>query len=228
MKTVIGIDEAGVGPILGPLIVSGVKVFMQHVQDLEDLGVMDSKKYGSNSESRKKREKIFFLSKGYIIDSCVQEITPKMLDTNNMYELEFKAWLRILDGLDWQNTDIIYLAQLGQTKLDTVIEFFCKNQKDFQKDLFLKKVIYEKNADEKYIPVSLASILAKNTRDFKIQEICNNLGCEYISGYPNKNTAKFLNNYFLQHSKLPAHIRKNRNWLPLQDLIQKELVNNSV
>lgn len=51
---ICGIDEAGRGPVLGSLVVAGLKCSKNEEKQLAELGVRDSKKL-----SRKKREELY-------------------------------------------------------------------------------------------------------------------------------------------------------------------------
>ena len=81
-KHVVGIDEAGRGPIAGPLVVAGA-VF--------DIGYANSEIYDSKALSEKKREKLFSLilreARCYKIKIC----TPEEIDTLNIYRATQKA-----------------------------------------------------------------------------------------------------------------------------------------
>ena len=56
----VGIDEAGRGPVLGPLIIAGVKIHKENIPILSDLGVKDSKKL-----TPRKREELMEKIKSY-------------------------------------------------------------------------------------------------------------------------------------------------------------------
>ncbi|MFA5878921.1 MAG: hypothetical protein WC860_01965 [Candidatus Margulisiibacteriota bacterium] len=213
----IGLDEAGVGPVMGPMIVSGVLVEKTNLANLQCIGVKDSKKFSSLEQ----REKILKLSLPYLEKSATFEIFPEDLDNGNWIDLEIKVIAQILKELVWQDAEIIYIPQIGQLKFVNLISKLAIYNPEYQTQFFIDKVIYEVDADSKFLPVSLASMIAKTTRDQKMKELCKNLGEPYISGYPNKKTAIFLENYFLKHNALPRGIRKKRKWAPLQNLIME-------
>ena len=69
-------------------------------------------------------------------------------------------------------------------------------------------------ADQKYIIVSAASIIAKTTRDFEIEKIKEKIGIDFNSGYPSdKKTQEFLKKY---HNKFPEIFRKS--WVSYKNI----------
>jgi len=211
----IGIDEAGVGPVLGPMIVSGVLVHKASLPELQAMGVKDSKKFSSLAA----REKTLAKAVPFCLKAATFEISAAELDNGNWIDLEIAKIAAILQELTWLKAGIIYIPQIGKMKQSTLISKLAEFNRDFLTDAFTKKVIYEVDADSKFLPVSLASMFAKTARDQKIVALCQELNEPYISGYPNKKTAAFLKNYFHKHKKLPHGVRRNRNWAPLRELL---------
>lgn len=218
----LGIDEAGLGAVFGPLVVGAVVLEKRSLIELKKLGVKDSKLFGSTPLSREKRKEVLRKVSFLIKNSTYRIIPPEELEKKNMYELQTQAIANILEELNWKTAKTIYIAQLGQLKR----EKFLKKIENFKETLafqeLTKKVVYEKNADSKYLAVALASIIAKTIRDEEVLKLCKKLGKDYISGYPNQKTEEFLSAYFEKHKRLPPGIRRNRKWPPLEALIQKE------
>jgi len=72
------------------------------------------------------------------------------------------------------------------------------------------RIISEHHADEKYPVVSAASIIAKVTRDQRIDEIRKMHG-EFGSGYPSDpRTIHFLRDWFRRNGSFPDFVR--RSW----------------
>jgi len=72
------------------------------------------------------------------------------------------------------------------------------------------RIVSEHHADEKYPVVSAASIIAKVTRDQKIDEI-RKLHGEFGSGYPSDpRTIHFLRDWFMRNRSFPDFVR--RSW----------------
>ncbi len=209
----LGIDEAGIGPVFGPLIVSGVLVDTSCLTDLIRMGVKDSKKFGSGLAAHRKRIKTWKCSQHHIIRQQQVIITAEDLDAGSMYDLHLKAVRKILNSLLWTRVSKVYIEQLGGLGRSG---FFSRL------GFWHSGFVYDKKADEKYPQVSLASIKAKILRDEIIIKMCRNAGSEYVSGYPNKNTESFLRKFFKLNSCLPPGTRKSRKWDPIIELAAKE------
>src|SRR3990172_10891831 len=54
-SVILGIDEAGRGPVLGPMVVAGVVLKPQAASALTRRGVVDSKSFGAGEEARQQR-----------------------------------------------------------------------------------------------------------------------------------------------------------------------------
>ncbi len=212
-ELILGIDEAGMGPVIGPLIVSGVVVRKHNNQNLRDLGVKDSKMFGSGLKAHKKREDVWESVKHMVVAEKQVIIEAGQLDKCNMHDLHVDATRRILIELQWEDMSEVYIEQIGGMKKST-----CMDKLGFWHDGF----VYETKADIKFPPVSLASIKAKILRDRIMVKLCEDIEEEYISGYPNCNTEIFLRKYYEKYGKFPPQTRKSRKWAPIEEL------NNSI
>ncbi|HCJ67529.1 MAG TPA: ribonuclease HII [Elusimicrobia bacterium] len=223
MSCFIGIDEAGWGPVLGPLVLAGVKLKESSLKRLKKLGVKDSKLFGNGEQAREKRRKLRKKILPYLICSSVKIISAGELDKDNTIDLEIRHIAEILKELNWEKANCIICGMLGTLKKEKFISRISRLLKlrGIRKNLFSSNLRYEKKADKNHLPVSAASILAKVTRDEEIEKLCSKLGEEYVSGYPNSNTATFLKRYCQKYHCLPPQIRKTRNWAPLQRIIKK-------
>ena len=76
------------------------------------------------------------------------------------------------------------------------------------------EVICEPRADDKYTSTGAASILAKVTRDQRIKELCEKHG-DFNSGYASdKQTQKFIEEYFSENTECPDYMRAS--WATIQ------------
>lgn len=89
-KTIIGIDEAGRGPLAGPLVVAGV-VF--------ELGYDNPDIYDSKGISEKKRSLLFKTIIQEAKAFKIEIISPKQVDDENIYRATQNAMNRIASAL---------------------------------------------------------------------------------------------------------------------------------
>jgi len=185
---VLGIDEAGRGPVIGPMVIAGVMVEEDKIEHLKEIGVRDSKEL-----SRQKREEIFNELMKLDIKVKYYIIPPAMIDyyveKNKLNVLEFLHFCKIIEEL---RPDKVF------------IDSFTRNTDKLKEAIYHKlsykpEIIPEIKADKKYPIVSAASIIAKVIRDNEIDKIKRETGVDFGSGYPSdKRTIDALkNNYEL-------------------------------
>lgn len=203
-----GIDEAGRGPVIGPLVIAAVVVDEAHIQELEALGVRDSKKL-----TPKRREELFEEIVRIADDYVILQLSPREIDSREgtMNELEIENFAKALNSLRVK-PDILYIdaADVKEKRFGDIIG---------ERLSFSPKIIAEHKADSKYIPVAAASILAKVTRDRIIEELKEVYG-EIGSGYPSDPiTRRFLEEYYNLHGEFPPIVRKS--WKTLRKIEEK-------
>lgn len=135
-KVVCGIDEAGRGPLAGPVFVAAVILPV----DCEIEGINDSKKI-----SEKKREKLFDEIIEKAIDYSVTTATEKEIDDINILQATFLAMRKAVESLGVK-PDIALIDGNQKPKLDIEERTIIKG-------------------DSKSISIAAASILAKVSRD---------------------------------------------------------------
>ena len=208
----LGIDEAGMGPVFGPLVVSGVVIEKKNLVHLKRIGVRDSKKFGSGRTAHQKRKEVWKNARNYIVMEKRITIDADLLDRHNMYDLHINACREILKELCWMKVETVYIEQLGTLKRKN---FFSRLS------FWHRGFVYEKEADLKYPSVSLASIGAKILRDTLVQKLCSDAGEEYVSGYANNATEQFLRKYFNKNGCFPEGTRTSRKWAPIMELLKR-------
>lgn len=90
-KYICGVDEAGRGPLAGPVCAAAVIL----PEDLEIEGVNDSKKL-----SEKKREQLFDVIKEKAVSWCIAYGSLEEIEEFNILEATFLAMNRAIEGLD--------------------------------------------------------------------------------------------------------------------------------
>jgi len=180
---IAGIDEAGRGPVIGPMVIAIAAIDDSEMFQLHTLGVKDSKQL----QPYKRRElykKLIKLTKHKIIIIPNTEIDAAVQD--NVLNLN---WLEAEKSAE--------LINFIKPKL-AILDCPSTNLKDY-KNYIQKKIKIETElkvehkADVNHVIVSAASILAKVTRDREIEKLKKLHKVDFGSGYPSDPaTVKFL------------------------------------
>ena len=188
----IGVDEAGRGPMLGPLVVAAITIPENDLKILQELNIIDSKKL--NAKKRKDAfEQINFLckEKKWKIETtiCNAIDIDFAMDTTNLNTLETELFAKTINNL---KIDENYSGKLILDACDINEKRFGNRVSNLIKKLNLNnwEIISQHKADENHIIVSAASIIAKVTRDNIIDKLKNDLGIELGSGYPSDPKSK--------------------------------------
>ena len=208
---ICGIDEAGRGPIIGPMVLCGLLVKEEDEKNLVRLKVKDSKLL-----TKKTREFLFDKIKDISYKYEIIAIYPDEIDhaVNNNDGLN----LNRLEAV--KTADIINLLKPDKAIIDAPSNNI-RSYKQYLLNLIKNKkmeIILEHKADINFPIVSAASILAKVTRDSKIEEIKKKIKVDFGSGYmTDPKTIDFLEKYY---EKYPDLFRKS--WLPYQNILNKK------
>jgi len=193
-----GIDEAGRGPVIGPMVIACVCFDEEGIERLKELDVKDSKQL-----THRKREFLEGKIKEIALKCIIKKISPVEIDETrkkiSLNDIEAKKISEIIESMDIAPS-IIYIDSP-----ENIQENFTKKILKFSKKNV--RIISEHFADSKYIEVSAASIIAKVERDREIENLKKNYG-DFGSGYPSDpKTIEFLKNH-----KIPREIiRKSWN-----------------
>ena len=192
MDMVLGIDEAGRGPVIGPMVIAGVMVSEDKQEILRDMGIKDSKLL-----SPKRREELYKEITKIADKIAVVVITPKDIDacleseTSNLNWLEADKTAELLNAAE---PDRAYVdcpsnnAEAYRAYLANLLK----------KDI---KLIVEHKADFKYSTSAAASVIAKVVRDREVAKIQKRFDEPIGSGYPSDPaTKKFLENHWKEDS----------------------------
>ncbi len=203
---ICGVDEAGKGSVLGPLVVAGISVTSE--ERLADLGVKDSKLLPTKERERlypliRKRckvatvtisaQEIDTIRTGMTMNSCVARAHAQVIET-------LSPSTAYVDACD---VNCFRYAEMVRVHLSRPCE-----------------IVSEHHADEKFMVVSAASIVAKVVRDREIINLAKKYG-EIGSGYPSDPvTIRWLTGYIGEHPSPPLIAR--RSWKTVSALIAKK------
>ena|SRR3989344_3477639 len=197
---IAGIDEAGRGPCLGPLVMAIALIHKEDEEKLVELGVKDSKML-----SVKERERQLPEIKKIVVEFHSSHINAEEIDAlmarKSLNEIEAMHAGKLINALK-ERPDVVYIDSP-----DVVMAEFGKRIEKYVS--FPVKIISEHKADVNYPVVSAASVIAKVERDGEIKKISAEYG-NVGSGYPHDEvTIRFLKNYLLEHSSLPGFVRQS-------------------
>ena len=199
---VAGVDEAGRGCIIGPLVVAGVLVKKENLQVLRQLGVKDSKLL-----SPKKRKALFNEISRVAEKHHVVKLLPSEID----HAVECKRKLHKLNRLEAQTmTQIINSLKPDEAYVDAADVLEERFKQHIQEGITVKvKITSRHKADKIYPVVSAASIIAKVERDKEIAVLKDVYG-DFGSGYlADKKTLLFLRKWMQEHSEYPSCVRQS-------------------
>jgi ribonuclease HII len=207
---ICGVDDAGRGPVIGPLVIAGITIQEEKQGELRSLGVKDSKMLVASVRTKLFDEITKLVDRYHVIDVPARELdnvvnrAPKFQRLNL---LEAKVMGQVIEKL---KPDVVYVDSS-----DTRPDRFKNNILDCLS--YAPRIISEHKADVNYPVVSAASIIAKVQRDLRIEEIRLEYG-EVGSGYAHDPaTLKFLRDYYLEHDDFPPIVR--RSWSTLRNIV---------
>ena len=216
-ELVCGIDEAGRGPVLGPLVLCGVCFLKTHLDFLTTIGVRDSKKL-----TAKKRKELAKLIKAnchsyHVIVVTAREIDQREKKRISMNRLEEIKMAEIANQL---KPEVLYLdaADVNEKRFGESVGKML--------DYEIREIVSKHRADDIYPIVSAASIVAKDKRDAIIEELSREHG-DMGSGYPSdERTTTFLRNWIKKNKKAPPFCRKS--WETTKKILEEEVRNAKI
>lgn len=202
---VTGVDDAGRGSVLGPLVIAGVSVRRSTLKDLTVMGVRDSKRL-----TPKRREELYERIIEIAEQYCIARIRPVTIDRSVMRHelnhLEAKYMAKVVAEL---NGDVSYVDSCDVNPQRFGGEISCLSHHN--------TVRSHHRADSRFVVVSAASVIAKVARDRSVARLRreHDLG----SGYPSDHkTMDFLKDYVTENCAVPPFVRKS--WKPVQRIMQ--------
>ncbi|MGA1872932.1 MAG: ribonuclease HII [Thermoplasmatota archaeon] len=221
----LGVDEAGRGPVLGPLVVGGLVSGDQ--EGLRKIGVRDSKEL--SSDRRGALHQHLVLTHYHCVLILPAPTIDRMRRRMTLNEIEVVCFSSVILSL-LLNREFIHPSiegdvdiSLGGERIE--IRRILMDAADVDESRFGESILEEvarfsdiggigilskHKADRDHPVVGAASILAKVTRDRRIREISNEAGVDIGSGYPSDPiTREFLMGYLRRKGSLPPFARSS-------------------
>ena len=176
-KMVVGIDEAGRGPLAGPVIACATTVPEFLISNFKFLNIKDSKKL-----SPKKREEFYeMITKHPQVEWGIGRVSEKVIDRINILEATKLAMKRAVRNLERKCSCSDFLIIDGNFSINL--------------DVPQKSII---KGDEKVFSCAAASVIAKVTRDrmmIRYHKKYSRYGFDKHKGYPTKMHRQIIKKY---------------------------------
>jgi ribonuclease HII len=193
---ILGIDDAGRGPVIGPMVLAGCLVNKDIEKEFVKLGVKDSKILTAKKRERLAEEIKLRAIAFHSVIVPVHEIDGKDNDNLNLNQREAIAASQIINKLN----NHIKTAE----KVEVIIDCPSTNipaWKEYLERFLMARanltVICEHKADINHISVSAASIIAKTVRDKEIEQLKKEIDIDFGSGYSSDpKTRKFIYEHY--------------------------------
>jgi ribonuclease HII len=213
----IGIDDAGRGPLIGNMFLSGILIKKEDQPELKKLGAKDSKLL-AHSERIRLAELIQNKVLAYHVEPATpEEIDSAVLSGENLNTLEARKMAHVINKLNDPKKEIKVIVDCPSINTHTWREkliSFIAHPKNLD-------VVCEHKADFNHPVVSAASILAKVAREDHVEmlrEAYPSIG----SGYPSDPTTKvFLREHGAQYADSGIF---RKSWATWQDIFPQDKV----
>jgi ribonuclease HII len=197
----LGIDEAGRGPAIGPMVMAAVSLTTKAAAKLSRAGLTDSKAFGAGPDAHARRLELAVVirQEATFVDA---EVAPaSMIDERvargELNQLEREMAIRLIEK-----------APAPDRMFADGARMFAPLCARFPTMVALDR------AESRHAAVAAASVIAKTLRDELFAAICARYASEFGpiggGGYVNDPTRKFLRAYCERYRRLPDEAR--RSW----------------
>jgi ribonuclease HII len=209
-----GVDEAGRGSVIGPLVVAGISIGRYGISRLNKLGIRDSKTLTPKARANFFGNIVQMANSLYVSKFHCHEVDSYVF-FNGLNELEAVGMAEVINNID--------AARVYVDACDINLERYKNSIKKYL--LTPKPRIYcLHHADCSNVVVSAASIVAKIIRDNEVQTI-RKIYDDIGSGYPSdKKTMFFIKKWVTRYKAAPHFARKS--WRPLRIMLESENTKN--
>ncbi|MEN3035351.1 MAG: ribonuclease HII [Candidatus Methanosuratincola sp.] len=201
---VLGIDEAGRGPVIGPMVIAGIIFEAEIIPKLVSIGVKDSKKLTPRARERLLDEILAIAECSYVRVISADEI-DEMRKTKNLNQIEAEEMAEIIRR---SLPDEVHLGSVDVDETRFGMEIMRLSG-------IARTILSVHHAEDRFPAVAAASIVAKTTRDRAIGELRKEYG-DFGSGYPSDPKTRAFVCRVLEEGKCPPIIRAS--WKTIEGL----------
>lgn len=209
-RRTLGIDEAGRGPAIGPMVLAAVVLDTAGARALTRAGLRDSKSYGAGEAARQTRADLEARVHELAVHVAVEVVEVGVIDARvargELNALEREVAARLIDGAPRCHRQVADGARMFAP-------------------LRARYPLLEAHDDgeSRHAAVAAASVVAKHRRDQLFADICRRYADQFGAitggGYVNDGTRQFLRAYATRHGDLPPEARRSWPHPYLADLL---------
>jgi ribonuclease HII len=197
-----GADEAGRGPILGPMVIAVVGLERRHAISLSKRGVSDSKGFGAGAVARERRAEL-----AAIVRDKAPRWAVRVVDVEEIDHYTYRGELNVLERK-------VVLELLAEVEAPADARVVCDGAVMFGPlRRHYPNLRAVDNGEAAHVSVAAASVLAKDERDRRFSAIASRYESDFGpvtgGGYLNQATRRFLDAYAAKHGGLPPEARKS-------------------
>jgi ribonuclease HII len=211
-QPIAGVDDAGRGPIIGPLVIAGVLLGEDHDRELLAMGVKDSKLLSPQVRTQLAPKIRALATKVSVVEAQPKEIDEVVLHGGKLRKLNFleaQLMAQVISELCPKEVYVDASDVNEQRYGETIREFLPAALRKI-------KVVSEHHADRTYPVVSAASIIAKVRRDEAVEALRREYG-NFGSGYiTDARTLNFLREWRRTHDEYPPIVRLS--WKTIKEI----------
>ena len=207
---VLGVDEAGRGPILGPMVMACVGLRSHKAAALTRAGVMDSKRYGAGDEGHAARSAL--------VPRILEAASHAEVTVVDVAEIDRRCRFGELNRLEQERAAMLIERAPPARRIvaDGARLFGPLRARWSHLDACDR-------GESEHVAVAAASVLAKVRRD----ELFRCIAARYAptfgelrgGGYMNDPTRAFLRSYIERRRSLPPEARRSWPWEFARDLL---------
>lgn len=207
---VLGVDEAGRGPILGPMVMACVGLSPRRAAALTRAGVMDSKRYGAGEEAHAARRAL--------VPRILAEASHAEITVVDVAEIDRRCRLGELNRLEQERAArMLERAPSARRIVADGARLFGPLAARWP------HLEARDHGESAHVAVAAASVLAKVRRDELFARIAARYAAAFGAlrggGYMNDPTRAFLRSYIERHRRLPPEGRRSWPWEFARDLL---------
>lgn len=200
---VLGIDEAGRGPGIGPMVLAAVALDVAGVALLAQAGVRDSKAFGSGAPGRQRRTRLDILVRQHAawaaVEICEVSEIDEYVARGGLNHLERERARRLI----FRGPACARIIADGRALFSPLAAEF-------------PRLEARDHAESAHLAVAAASVCAKALRDELFERIAARYRTEFGvldgGGYVNPATCAFVGEYVRRHGQLPPEARRSWPW----------------